>query len=174
MCIRDRYSTLSAFREDPGLCWFLHRRMFDQICGLRPNDAHVAIETLAGAGVPDSRTETGTKTNENAYPDLKETAFEVTVVTQNIDGLHQAAAAASRTSTRTIELHGSTRRVACLERCGWSEDAETFLRLWDQPATRVREKARRLGAEEEEDGDCLLYTSPSPRDATLSRMPSSA
>ena len=23
-------------------------------------------------------------------------------------------------------------------------------------------------------GDCLLYTSPSPRDATLSRMPSSA
>ena len=28
--------------------------------------------------------------------------------------------------------------------------------------------------EEGEDGDCLLYTSPSPRDATLSRMPSSA
>ena len=26
----------------------------------------------------------------------------------------------------------------------------------------------------EEYGDCLLYTSPSPRDATLSRMPSSA
>ena len=26
----------------------------------------------------------------------------------------------------------------------------------------------------EEDGFCLLYTSPSPRDATLSRMPSSA
>ena len=25
-----------------------------------------------------------------------------------------------------------------------------------------------------EDADCLLYTSPSPRDATLSRMPSSA
>ena len=24
------------------------------------------------------------------------------------------------------------------------------------------------------DGNCLLYTSPSPRDATLSRMPSSA
>ena len=27
---------------------------------------------------------------------------------------------------------------------------------------------------EEEDGDCLLYTSPSPRDRTRSRMPSSA
>ena len=30
---------------------------------------------------------------------------------------------------------------------------------------------KRLRAEE---SDCLLYTSPSPRDATLSRMPSSA
>ena len=28
--------------------------------------------------------------------------------------------------------------------------------------------------DEDEDEDCLLYTSPSPRDATLSRMPSSA
>ena len=28
--------------------------------------------------------------------------------------------------------------------------------------------------EKPESGDCLLYTSPSPRDATLSRMPSSA
>ena len=149
----EKYSTLSAFREDPGACWFLHRRMFDQMRGLRPNDAHVAIETLAGAGTPNTRTETSA--NENAGPSLKETpGFEVTVVTQNIDGLHQAAAAASRTSTRTIELHGSTRRVACLERCGWSEDAETFLRLWDPPkssrVTGYAEKAR-TGAEEEEE-----------------------
>ena len=64
----EKYSTLSAFREDPGLCWFLHRRMFDQICGLRPNDAHVAIETLAGAGVPDSRTETKTKNERKRLP----------------------------------------------------------------------------------------------------------
>ena len=35
---------------------------------------------------------------------------------------------------------------------------------------------RRGGGEDddEDDEDCLLYTSPSPRDATLSRMPSSA
>ena len=30
------------------------------------------------------------------------------------------------------------------------------------------------GIQKESNGDCLLYTSPSPRDATLSRMPSSA
>ena len=39
----EKYSTLSAFREDPTRCWFLHRKMFDQMRGLRPNDAHVAI-----------------------------------------------------------------------------------------------------------------------------------
>ena len=31
-----------------------------------------------------------------------------------------------------------------------------------------------LGLDKEEQNDCLLYTSPSPRDRSLSRMPSSA
>ena len=35
------------------------------------------------------------------------------------------------------------------------------------------ERLRTLSAMEQR-GDCLLYTSPSPRDATLARMPSSA
>ena len=35
---------------------------------------------------------------------------------------------------------------------------------------RLRHPVKKVG----EDWDCLLYTSPSPRDATLSRMPSSA
>jgi NAD-dependent SIR2 family protein deacetylase len=94
--------------------------MFDQMRGLAPNDAHVAIETLAG----------------------KSGAFAVTVVTQNIDGLHQRAALDSRTSTETIELHGSTRRVECLDQCGWSEDAETFLSEWDDAADDEEEEAR--------------------------------
>ena len=34
--------------------------------------------------------------------------------------------------------------------------------------------SRLSGGSSTNDGDCLLYTSPSPRDATLSRMPSSA
>ena len=40
---------------------------------------------------------------------------------------------------------------------------------YKQPPPRRR---RRAAVDERE--DCLLYTSPSPRDATLSRMPSSA
>ena len=38
----------------------------------------------------------------------------------------------------------------------------------------VVERAQQIVAASAEDQDCLLYTSPSPRDATLSRMPSSA
>ena len=116
----EKYSTVSAFREDPTRCWFLHRKMFDQMRGLAPNDAHVAIETLAGTSG----------------------AFAVTVVTQNIDGLHQRAALDSRTTTETIELHGSTRRVECLDQCGWSEDAETFLSEWDDATDDEEEEAR--------------------------------
>ena len=33
---------------------------------------------------------------------------------------------------------------------------------------------KKLGEDQEYEYTCLLYTSPSPRDATLSRMPSSA
>ena len=54
-----------------------------------------------------------------------------------------------------------------LEDMIWAEKlakAHTTARDW-------LNKARRHAAQ---DIDCLLYTSPSPRDATLSRMPSSA
>ena len=44
--------------------------------------------------------------------------------------------------------------------------------------TRVAEKTlgelKEKGVEVKKGGDCLLYTSPSPRDGLLSRMPSSA
>ena len=45
----------------------------------------------------------------------------------------------------------------------------TFVKLADQPYSFLFESV--VGGEK---WGCLLYTSPSPRDATLSRMPSSA
>ena len=48
---------------------------------------------------------------------------------------------------------------------------EIFLRLAEEDRRRAEGAAAILLGEAE---DCLLYTSPSPRDATLSRMPSSA
>ena len=57
------------------------------------------------------------------------------------------------------------------------DDSETLLKtvnilgLGHVAANELQEESRRVGAEYKL---CLLYTSPSPRDATLSRMPSSA
>ena len=39
---------------------------------------------------------------------------------------------------------------------------------------KKKQKAKILKKKSNKDSFCLLYTSPSPRDATLSRMPSSA
>ena len=47
----------------------------------------------------------------------------------------------------------------------------------DKEKATCRAKSKKRKIENEEEGEnkgCLLYTSPSPRDATLSRMPSSA
>ena len=46
---------------------------------------------------------------------------------------------------------------------------------WKENKQRILEALPKLSQEHLDQGvDCLLYTSPSPRDATLSRMPSSA
>ena len=42
------------------------------------------------------------------------------------------------------------------------------------PKLEVHRQEREMDLLAQSDGSCLLYTSPSPRDATLSRMPSSA
>mgnify|MGYP003315215967 CR=1 FL=1 len=49
-------------------------------------------------------------------------------------------------------------------------DGRIVGRGWTQEGGRPHAEVMAL----EQAGDCLLYTSPSPRDATLSRMPSSA
>lgn len=46
------------------------------------------------------------------------------VVTQNIDGLHHQSG-----STNVLELHGSARRVACLN-CDWNEPADDWVALF--------------------------------------------
>ena len=58
------------------------------------------------------------------------------------------------------------------DRCAW-----TTPHVLDERGQAVRmslEDPWDVEEKREEDGSCLLYTSPSPRDATLSRMPSSA
>ena len=57
--------------------------------------------------------------------------------------------------------------------CGFASD----IREWHCPDGTIfsyNKEAKEYCDDNGLDKDCLLYTSPSPRDATLSRMPSSA
>ena len=65
-------------------------------------------------------------------------------------------------------VRGKTNQVALVLSCFF---AEGHLLLEDKPGTGKTTLAKALAASIQ---GCLLYTSPSPRDATLSRMPSSA
>ena len=133
------YSTLQAFRANPNLCWSLHRYILESLATLAPNAAHVAIARMANH-VDDDDDLTNSSTCS---------AFNVTVVTQNIDSLHQKAASLGRSPYRTLELHGSTKFVSCLSQCGWQTETEHFLTEWDlsqkkkesDPAKRKRQRA---------------------------------
>ncbi|MFC7071828.1 NAD-dependent protein deacylase [Halovenus rubra] len=85
----------ARFRSDPDGFWERRVEMHAAVYGgdIEPNAAHEALGTLEQAGVLD------------------------TVVTQNIDGLHQAAG-----SETVVELHGNADRVIC-DGCGQQQRA---------------------------------------------------
>ncbi|MEW6319896.1 MAG: NAD-dependent deacylase [Acidobacteriota bacterium] len=87
----EELATPEAFRERPSLVWewYLWRRA--RIAEARPNAGHDALARLA-------RRRPG-----------------VTLLTQNVDGLHQRAG-----TERPVELHGNLWRVRCAAGCGMS------------------------------------------------------
>jgi NAD-dependent deacetylase len=95
----ERLATEAGFRADPALVWRWYAERRERVARAEPNAAHRAIAESAQAG------------------------RAVTVVTQNVDGLHQRAG-----SREVIELHGSIVRAKCLEGCGpapagWEREA---------------------------------------------------
>jgi len=80
--------TYDAFVGDPVArhrYWARSHVGWPQIAGARPNDGHLAVASLQRAGLLHG------------------------VITQNVDGLHQAAGARD-----VVELHGALGRVVCL------------------------------------------------------------
>ena len=78
-------ATYEAYVRRPGFVWSWYEHRFGAAAAASPNPAHTAIAEL-----------------ERLLP-------QVSVVTQNIDGLHQRAG-----SSDVIELHGSMFRFKCL------------------------------------------------------------
>ena len=77
-------ATPDAFRRDPDLVWAWYAWRRKLIAPCRPNPAH---RTLA---------------------EMARVLTDVTLITQNVDGLHQAAG-----SQRVLELHGNIWRLRC-------------------------------------------------------------
>lgn len=81
---REEAISLSFFQKNPTLFWKIYRELFESKQYHTPNDFHRFIAQL-------------------------EKSHEVTVITQNVDGLHSAAG-----SSNVIEMHGSVNRVLCM------------------------------------------------------------
>lgn len=80
------YANITYFLQDPSYYWNFFREVrYPMLKKVKPNKAHLALAELETVG------------------NLK------TVITQNIDGLHQDAGSSS-----VIELHGTTRTIYCL------------------------------------------------------------
>lgn len=93
--VRD-VASIEGWYRNPALVMDFYNARRSQLAGVRPNAAHMSIAAL-------------------------EEEFEVTVVTQNIDNLHERAG-----STKVIHLHGELTKVrpedCCNEYDGFSED----------------------------------------------------
>jgi NAD-dependent protein deacetylase/lipoamidase len=99
------YATIRAFRRDPVKVWEFYARRFSVLTEAQPNAGHFALA------------------------ELERRELVAGIVTQNIDGLHQAAG-----SREILEVHGSIRTAVCLD-CGERVPLEQVVAaLQDRPA----------------------------------------
>ncbi|HAH06800.1 MAG TPA: NAD-dependent deacylase [Elusimicrobia bacterium] len=105
-------ATPEAFRRDPRLVWQFYNARRKAGAEARPNPAHLALAKL-------------------------EERAQVSVLTQNVDGLHGKAG-----STRVVELHGSLWRVRCTGECPPLAHAEPLELAWPTQCKRCGELLR--------------------------------
>lgn len=98
----EEFAHIDAFRSDPEKIWLMLKDMFLIMKDAMPNPAHLGLAELERMGYLSS------------------------VITQNVDGLHQAAG-----SRRVIEFHGSHKTLSCLK-CSTSIDGAS-LKMEDLP-----------------------------------------
>ncbi len=97
-------ATPQAFRRQPAKVWQWYAARYSRASAVQPNPAHLALARW-----------------ETLFP-----AF--TLVTQNVDGLHQRAG-----SLNVLELHGTLREAKC-DRCGRRRDmSEAVTASPDEP-----------------------------------------
>ena len=98
----EEYAHIHTFNSNPDRVWLMLKDMFSLIMEAKPNPAHIGLAELERMGYLSS------------------------VITQNVDGLHQAAG-----SRNVIEFHGTHRTLSCLK-CSTTIDG-TSLKMEDLP-----------------------------------------
>ncbi len=100
----SKYASIGYFLQNPSYYWnFFKDVRYPILKKVKPNKAHLALVEMENAGK------------------LK------TVITQNIDGLHQEAGSSS-----VIELHGTTRTIICMDCSKKYKIGEAFIKLEKQ------------------------------------------
>lgn len=94
-------ATPQAFARDPQLVWDWYALRREKARSAEPNPGHFALV------------------------EMEKRIAEFTLITQNVDGLHQRAG-----SVRVVELHGNLQRVKC-SRCGQQASA------WEAASPKV-------------------------------------
>lgn len=97
----EKMASLPGFLSDPAKVWAWYADRHESVTEAKPNPGHFALATL----------------------EVRAPSF--TLITQNIDGLHQAAG-----SVNVLELHGSIRRTRCLEE-------GTVFNSWPEPGVEL-------------------------------------
>ncbi len=92
----EEYAHIDGFRREPVKIWNMLREIIAVIEAASPNAGHKALAQL------------------------EEMGYLSSVITQNVDGLHQAAG-----SRHVIEFHGTNRYLVCL-RCGYRGETKSF------------------------------------------------
>lgn len=109
----DKFANINYFLRDSSLYWrFFQDVRYQAISSAKPNPGHAALAAMERAGKL------------------------AAVITQNIDGLHQAAG-----SRCVIELHGNTRSIRCLG-CG---EGYTMEAVYEQLKTQLPPPCRSCG-----------------------------
>lgn len=84
----EEYATIDVFQRNPEKAWELYRELGKGLVGKKPNRGHKALA------------------------ELERRSLLETIITQNVDNLHQHAG-----NTNVIEIHGDHQHLQCLE-CG--------------------------------------------------------
>ena len=144
----EKVATAAAFRADPAACWAAHAALVDRVARTRPNAATRIAHSRSARGAGGSRPRRHANVDGLHARAARERERELSKEEEaearrgvggsrasGADALRSRNTTRSPSSTPILEIHGSLRRVTCLDNCGWTEETRAFLRRYRSQST---------------------------------------